>query len=169
LYHIPQNTGVSFSSETIARLRQRYAEVVIGLKDSSGDIAFSRALAAQFPGFDVFPSSEGSLSEWRSARFAGCISATTNVTGALSQIAWSDPEGDNGREAAAAAMAIRGALAGFPLMASVKAALAEMTGEAGWERLMPPLRRLSPSERADLFERLGKTGFASIKVSGAAG
>ncbi|RWF06437.1 MAG: dihydrodipicolinate synthase family protein, partial [Mesorhizobium sp.] len=68
-YHIPQNTGVSFSSETIARLRQRYAEVVIGLKDSSGDIAFSRALAAQFPGFDVFPSSEGSLSEWRSARF----------------------------------------------------------------------------------------------------
>ena len=169
LYHIPQNTGVPFTAATIARLRERYPEIVVGLKDSSGDIAFSRSLAVEFPGFDVFPSSEGSLSEWKSSRFAGCISATTNVTGALSQIAWRDPDGDKGRDAAAAAMAIRGVLAGFPLMASVKAALAEMTGDAGWDRLMPPLRRLSPSERAELFARLGKTDFASIKAPAMAG
>lgn len=169
LYHIPQNTGVPFGPETIARLRERYPEIVVGLKDSSGDIAFSRALAARFPGFAVFPSSEGSLTEWKSAGFAGCISATTNVTGALSQIAWTDPESDRGRAAAASAMAIRGALAGFPLMASVKAALAEISGDAGWERLVPPLRRLSPSERAELFARLGKTDFASIKAPAMAG
>ncbi|BCG95444.1 dihydrodipicolinate synthase family protein [Mesorhizobium sp. 131-2-1] len=167
LYHIPQNTGVPFGSETIARLRERYPDIVVGLKDSSGDIAFSRSLAVQFPGFDVFPSSEGSLAEWRSSRFAGCISATTNVTGALSQIVWSDPEGEKGRQAAASAMAIRGLLGGFPLMASVKAALAAMTGYAGWERLMPPLRRLSPSERAELFARLDKTDFAALRAPAA--
>ena len=71
----------------------------------------------------MFPSSEGSLTEWKSAGFAGCISATTNITGRLSQIAWSDPESREGRDAAAAAMAIRTVLGGFPLMASVKAAL----------------------------------------------
>lgn len=169
LYHIPQNTGVPFGPETIARLRRRYPEIVVGLKDSSGDIGFSRSLAVEFPGFDVFPSSEGSLTEWKSSRFAGCISATTNVTGALSQIAWRDPDSDKGREAAAAAMAIRGALAGFPLMASVKAALAEITGDAGWERLMPPLRRLSPAERKELFARLGNTQFATIKTPAMAG
>ena len=167
LYHIPQNTGVPFGAETIARLRERYPDIVVGLKDSSGDIAFSRSLAVQFPGFDVFPSSEGSLTEWKSSRFAGCISATTNVTGALSRIAWSDPEGERGRQAAASAMAIRGVLAGFPLMASVKAALAAMTGDAGWERLMPPLRRLSPSERAELFARLDKTDFAALRAPAA--
>ena len=167
LYHIPQNTGVPFGAETIARLRERYPDIVVGLKDSSGDIAFSRSLAVQFPGFDVFPSSEGSLTEWKSSRFAGCISATTNVTGALSRIAWSDPEGERGRQAAASAMAIRGVLAGFPLMASVKAALAAMTGDAGWERLMPPLRRLSPSERAELFARLDKTDFAALRTPAA--
>ncbi|WP_095200562.1 dihydrodipicolinate synthase family protein [Mesorhizobium carmichaelinearum] len=161
LYHIPQNTGVPFAADTVARLRDRFADIVVGLKDSSGDIAFSRDLAARFPGFDVFPSSEGSLAEWKLSRFAGCISATTNITGALSRIAWSDPEGEKGRQAVASAMAIRGVLAGFPLMASVKAALAAMTGDAGWERLMPPLRRLSSFERTELFARLGKTDFAA--------
>ncbi|CAN7675061.1 dihydrodipicolinate synthase family protein [Mesorhizobium sp. LjNodule214] len=169
LYHIPQNTGVPFVAEAIARLRERYPDIVVGLKDSSGDIAFSRSLAVQFPGFDVFPSSEGSLTEWKSSRFAGCISATTNVTGALSQIAWSDPDSEKGRQAAASAMAIRGMLGGFPLMASVKAALAAMTGVGGWERLMPPLRRLSPAERAELFARLGKTDFAAQHAPATAG
>ena len=163
LYHIPQNTGVPFAAESIARLIERHAETIAGLKDSSGDITFSRALAAQFPGFDVFPSSEGSLTEWKSAGFAGCISATTNITGRLSQIAWSDPESREGRDAAAAAMAIRTVLGGFPLMASVKAALTAMTGEPGWERLVPPLQPLSPDERQQLLARLEATEFANFE------
>jgi 4-hydroxy-tetrahydrodipicolinate synthase len=160
LYHIPQNTGVPFPREAIERLIRRYPDVIAGLKDSSGDIAFSRSLAAQFPGFDVFPSSEGSLTEWKSSGFAGCISATTNITGPLSQRAWSDPDGDDGRDAAAAAMAIRTVLGSFPLTASVKAALAAMTADAGWERLVKPLRPLSPDERQQLLTRLEATQFA---------
>jgi 4-hydroxy-tetrahydrodipicolinate synthase len=163
LYHIPQNTGVPYPPEAIARLLARYPGTIAGLKDSSGDIAFSRALAERFPGFDVFPSSEGSLTEWKSSGFAGCISATTNITGPLSQIAWSDPESQRGRDAAAAAMAIRTVLGSFPLMASVKAALTAMTGESGWERLMPPLRPLSPDERQQLLARLEATEFANFE------
>ena len=163
LYHIPQNTGVPFPAEAIDRLIKRYPETIAGLKDSSGDIAFSRSLAAQFPGFDVFPSSEGSLTEWKSSGFAGCISATTNITGPLSQIAWSDPEGQRGRDAAAAAMSIRTVLGSFPLMASVKAALAAMNAEPGWERLVPPLRPLSTDERTQLLARLAATEFANFR------
>ena len=163
LYHIPQNTGVPYPAEAIARLLERYPGTIAGLKDSSGDIAFSRALAEKFPGFDVFPSSEGSLTEWKSSGFAGCISATTNITGRLSQIAWSEPESQRGRDAAAAAMAIRTVLGSFPLMASVKAALTAMTDEPGWERLMPPLRPLSPDERQQLLDRLEATEFANFE------
>ena len=163
LYHIPQNTGVPFPAEAIDRLIKRYPETIAGLKDSSGDIRFSRSLAAQFPGFDVFPSSEGSLSEWKSSGFAGCISATTNITGPLSQIAWSDPEGQRGRDAAAAAMSIRTVLGSFPLMASVKAALAAMNADPGWERLVPPLRPLSTDERMQLLARLTATEFANFR------
>ena len=163
LYHIPQNTGVPFPAEAIARLIERHPDTIAGLKDSSGDIAFSRALAAHFPGFDVFPSSEGSLTEWKSSGFAGCISATTNITGPLSQRAWSDPESQGGHDAAAAAMAIRTVLGSFPLMASVKAALAEMSGEHGWERLVKPLRPLSSGERGQLLTRLAATEFANFR------
>jgi 4-hydroxy-tetrahydrodipicolinate synthase len=163
LYHIPQNTGVPYPAEAIARLIERYPGTIAGLKDSAGDIAFSRALAERFPRFDVFPSSEGSLIEWKSSGFAGCISATTNITGPLSQIAWSDSESQRGRDAAAAAMAIRTVLGSFPLMASVKAALTAMTGEPGWERLMPPLRPLSPDERQQLLDRLEETAFANFE------
>jgi 4-hydroxy-tetrahydrodipicolinate synthase len=168
LYHIPQNTGVPFPAQTIDRLVKRYPGTIAGLKDSSGDIAFSRSLAAQFHGFDVFPSSEGSLTEWKSSGFAGCISATTNITGRLSHMAWSDPESEGGRDAAAAAMAIRTVLGGFPLMASVKAALAAITGEAGWERLVKPLRPLSADERKQLLAKLAATEFANFRSLAAA-
>jgi 4-hydroxy-tetrahydrodipicolinate synthase len=164
LYHIPQNTGVPFPAEAIARLIERHPGTIAGLKDSSGDITFSRSLAARFPGFDVFPSSEGSLTEWKSSGFAGCISATTNITGRLSQLAWSDPESAAGRDAAAEAMAIRTVLGNFPLMASVKAALAAMTGDPGWERLMPPLRPLSTDERKQLLVKLDATAFARWRM-----
>jgi 4-hydroxy-tetrahydrodipicolinate synthase len=168
LYHIPQNTGVPYPADAIARLLDRFPDTIAGLKDSAGDLAFSRALAARFPGFAVFPSSEGSLTEWKRSGFAGCISATTNVTGALSRIAWQNPESEVGTNAAAAAVAIRTVLGGFPLMASVKAALAAMKGDPAWERLMPPLRPLSPAERADLFAKLEKAGF-TIRQPQAAG
>lgn len=164
LYHIPQNTGVPFGPEVVRRLLDMFPGTVVGLKDSSGDIAFSRALAAQFPGFAVFPSSEGSLTEARGAGFAGCISATTNITGRLSQTAWSQPGSEAGRGAAAAASAIRETLAAFPLVASVKSALAGMTGDAAWERLAPPLRPLSAGEREALFARLADTEFAGSKA-----
>jgi 4-hydroxy-tetrahydrodipicolinate synthase len=169
LYHIPQNTAVPFPAETVERLLDRHADTVVGLKDSSGDIEFSRGLARRFPGFDVFPSSEGSLVEWKSSRFAGCISATTNITGRLSRSAWADPDGRNGRDAAAAAMAIRGVLAALPLIASVKATLASLTGEPQWERLVRPLQALSAEQRRQLFDRLAATEFANFGSLAAAG
>lgn len=162
LYHIPQNTGVPYAAETIEPLRRRFPETVIGLKDSSGDSAFSRTIAARFADFDVFPSSEGSLTDWKRFGFAGCISATTNVTGNLSKVVWQDPEGETGRAAAEAAMAIRQVLGAFPLMASVKAAVAALKGDREWERVMPPLQNLSTAERKTLFERLEGTEFARL-------
>lgn len=165
LYHIPQNTGVPFPVEVVKRLHDRHPDRIAGLKDSAGDIEFSRRLAAACPGLAVFPSSEGSLVEGRLSGFAGCISATTNVTGRLAQIAWSEPGTEAGRAAGAAAMAIRTALGRFPLMAGIKAALADRTGDPEWERLVPPLRRLSPDERRDVFALLDGTEYRTLHAS----
>jgi len=163
LYHIPQNTGVPYPIEAVEALHRRHPKTVIGLKDSSGEIAYSRQLAAKLPGFAVFPSAEGSLAEAAQSGFAGCISATTNVTGRLVQIAWSNPGSAAAQQAIAGATAIRAALSAYPLMASVKAALGAMKGDAAWERCVPPIRSLFDEERGALFARLESTEFRNYK------
>jgi len=162
LYHIPQNTGVAFPVEAVAQLFERHPQTVIGLKDSSGDIAYSRALAQRLPGFDVFPSSEGSLAEAGPSGFAGCISATTNINGVLAQRGWKGQGSEAGKAAIAAAVAIREALSRRPLVASVKAALAGLKADPAWSRLMPPLRALTPEELAGLSADLAPTAYGDL-------
>lgn len=163
LYHIPQNSFVPYPVDLVARLRDRHPDALVGLKDSAGDLAYSRALARRLPGFDVFPSSEASLVEARQAGFAGCISATTNVNGPLAQIAWRRADTKEGRRAAAQAVAIREALARVPLVAAVKWALAEMKGDPAFERVCPPLRELSPDEKRRLAESLAGTAYPGLR------
>ncbi len=163
LYHFPQLAGVPYTIEVIGRLRDGHAATVVGLKDSSGDLGYSAELARRFPGFDVFPSAEGALRDAAKDRFAGCISATVNVTAPFAGHAW------RGRGAAAAAdplaraVAIRSALSTVPLVAAVKWALSDLLGDPAWNALVPPLRPLTDGERAGLAAALGETSYAELR------
>jgi 4-hydroxy-tetrahydrodipicolinate synthase len=154
LYHIPQNTGVPWPVEVVAELARRHAPLLGGIKDSSGDLAYSRAVVAAAPGFAVFPSSEATLAEADAQGFAGCISATTNLTAADSQIAWSRQGTEQGRQAVARAAAQRSVLARQALIASVKAALAAAYEDARWALTCPPLLPRSESEAKALVSEL---------------
>jgi len=160
LYHIPQNTGVAWPLEVVVRLRERHSGMLAGLKDSAGDLAFSRAVAAALPGFDVFPSSEASLGEANAAGFAGCISATVNLTAPQAQAAWADQGGATGAAALRKAADFRGPIARFPLVASVKAAHASRYRDDAWRRVPLPLRPLAAAQitalDASLAERLAQ-------------
>ena len=149
LYHFPQNSGVPFSPEAVARLLDAHGDVVLGLKDSSGDLAYSSGLVRAHPSLDVFPSAEAALAQGINAGFAGCISATLNVTSSLVAQACrkegSDPS--TAVELFTAATAIRSALASVPLVAAVKWALGDLTGDPAWDAVMPPLRSLTSAER----------------------
>ena len=61
-----------------------YGRRVLGVKDSSGDLAYERLLAERHKGFAVYPANEATLLEGREGgKFAGCISATTNLNADL--------------------------------------------------------------------------------------
>jgi 4-hydroxy-tetrahydrodipicolinate synthase len=150
LYHIPQNTGVAWPLEVVSRLRERHPDVLVGLKDSAGDLAYSRAVAKALPGFDVFPSSEASLGQADADGFAGCISATTNLTASTAPIAWASQGTDAGAAAVRKASELRALIARYPLVASVKLALAAAYQDDEWARIGPPLRPLSPGQAAQL-------------------
>lgn len=152
LYHIPQNTGVAWPLETIVELKRRHPQQLAGLKDSSGDLAYSRAVVEAVPDFDVFPSSEATLAHAKQDGFAGCISATTNLTAADSQAAWQG--GPDAKARGERATAHRALLAKTNLVGSVKAALAQRYGDPAWMRTVPPIAARSADDARRLHEGL---------------
>jgi 4-hydroxy-tetrahydrodipicolinate synthase len=162
LYHIPQNTGVPWPIEVVAALAERHPGTLAGLKDSSGDLAYSTELARRVPGIAVFPSSEATLSLAKERGFAGCISATTNVTGPLARIAFHQAGSPEAEAAVAAAAALRAALSTVTLVAAVKDTVAEIHGDAAWRRPHPPLRPLTEAERRTLGEALAGTEYPRL-------
>ena len=76
------------------RLLDAHGGRIVGLKDSSGDMAYAREMAALSPSFSVFPSTEAVLLDARAGAFAGCISATANLNADLCARAWTS--GDAG-------------------------------------------------------------------------
>jgi 4-hydroxy-tetrahydrodipicolinate synthase len=152
LYHIPQNTKVPWPLEVVARLRERHGATLAGLKDSAGDLAYSRSIVAALPGFDVFPSSEATLGNATADGFAGCISATVNVTAGESQAAWSGQGSASGAAAAKKAAELRAIVARHPLVAAVKSLLAARYRDDAWRRLALPLVALDSDRAAALHE-----------------
>ena len=66
LYHFPAMSGLPWHVALIERLLESFPSRIVGLKDSSGDMAYARSAAAISPDFAVFPSTEAALIEARS-------------------------------------------------------------------------------------------------------
>jgi 4-hydroxy-tetrahydrodipicolinate synthase len=154
LYNFPQQTGLVWSPELIAKLRGAFPETVVGIKDSSGDAKYLNALLEKFPGFAIFPSSESLMVDALGKGAAGCISATANTH--VKEIralfdGWQSPKADAMNKRASA---VRALIASYPLIAAVKATLAEQHKHKGWHRLRPPLTALTDQQAAELRSKL---------------
>ncbi|OAN73934.1 dihydrodipicolinate synthase family protein [Jannaschia sp. EhC01] len=148
-YNFPQMTGLAIPVAVIAELARRAPSRFTGIKDSSGDLDYARAVVAENPALRVFPSSETVLPHARKDGFAGCISATVNITAPLCMQVW------NAQGAATAAIADeiarqRGAMAGPALIPNIKAMVAARTGDTRWRNTLPPFLPLSDTAAHDL-------------------
>ncbi len=126
------------------RLIDAHRGRIVGLKDSSGDMAYAHAAAALSPDFAVFPSTEACLIEARAGAFAGCVSATANLNADLCARAFRS--GD--RAALDTAVAIRDLFKGKALVSGVKALLAHIRGDDALARVKPPLTAFPDADRA---------------------
>jgi 4-hydroxy-tetrahydrodipicolinate synthase len=143
LYHFPAQSGLPWHVKLIARLLEAHKGRIVGLKDSSGDMAYAREATRVAKDFDVFPSTEACLIEARSGAFAGCISATANLNADLCQQAW---QGD--AAALDTAVTIRKLFDGKALVSGVKSTLAHIHNDAGWARVAPPLAPFPAADKA---------------------
>ncbi|WP_172296676.1 dihydrodipicolinate synthase family protein [Pseudoruegeria sp. HB172150] len=153
-YNYPQMTGFVIPEAVIARLRKMAPERFGGIKDSSGDLDYCRRIVTALPGFEVFPSSETSLSVAKEAGFAGCISATANYTAPICAEIWAGGGTDalHGRVAE-----LRAAISRAALIPSVKYMVAARTGDGTWKNALPPFTALGEAEAAAL-DRLEPAG-----------
>ena len=143
LYHFPAQSGLPWHIELIKKLRSKFGKRIVGLKDSSGDMAYARAAAALGPDFAVFPSTEACLLEARAGAFAGCISATANLNADLCSDAWRA----GNKASLEAAVAIRKLFDGKPLVSGVKSLLSHIHGDPALARTRPPLAVFSEADR----------------------
>jgi 4-hydroxy-tetrahydrodipicolinate synthase len=147
LYHFPAQSGLPWHVGLIRRLLDAHPGRIVGLKDSSGDMAYAREAAKIEAGFDVFPSTEAALLEARSGVFAGCISATANCNADLCQRAWAsgDPV------ASEQAVTIRNLFNGKPLVSGIKALLAHIHADPALAAMKPPLAEPSAADRTAII------------------
>jgi 4-hydroxy-tetrahydrodipicolinate synthase len=144
LYHFPAQSGLHWHVALVKRLLDMFGARIVGLKDSSGNMAYAREAAAIGKHFDVFPSTEAVLLEARGGAFAGCISATANLNPDLCGRAWS--KGD--QSALDAAVTIRKLFDGKALVSGVKALLAHIHADPALARVKPPLAPFAAADRA---------------------
>jgi 4-hydroxy-tetrahydrodipicolinate synthase len=147
LYHYPALSGLPWHAALIRRLLDAFGERIVGLKDSSGDMAFAREAASILPRFKVFPSTEAALQQARSGPFAGCISATANLNADLCARAYRSGDA----AALAEAVAIRSLFNGKPLVPGVKALLAHIHDAPQWARVEPPLSQFPAADLASVI------------------
>ncbi|QQA41941.1 dihydrodipicolinate synthase family protein [Pelagovum pacificum] len=162
LYHIPQMAGVGWSLDLIARLRTDFPDIVVGLKDSSGDWDNTSAIIEANPGFAVFPANEAHLSDAIPLGAAGCISATANVNaGGISSLIAALQSGKDATELQKDATHKRLAVTAGPLIPGIKALLGLSYSDADWSIVRPPLTAMGRADAEALQAKMSTEAMTS--------
>lgn len=163
LYHFPQMSGVPIPPAVIERLSLRYPTAIVGLKDSSGDLAGMLATARRFPQISVFSGSDELLLPLLGGAGAGCITACCNVAAPLARAvidAWTRGDGETAMRVQRLLTEVRHLIATYPMTAALKELIAHRLNDAGWRTVRPPLVTLREAPARALVE-----GFARLCIA----
>ena len=151
LYTIPSMTSVPLSVELVERLKRRFPQTILGVKDSTGSYDNTRALLAAHPDLQIAVGHEPHLAAAVRQGGAGSISGLANfLPEAIARIV---TEGaDDGR-----VDALVEAVSALPVIPAVKALIGHAERDPDWARVRPPLTNLGAEEARQLaagFDRL---------------
>ena len=160
LYHFPAQSAVPITLSLVERLLRAFPGAMRGIKDSSGDLANTRAYVQHFArdGFEVYCADDGHLLQHLAAGGAGCITAASNVTSAVNARVYAGRSTAAGAEAQAVLTALRRAVTSQALIPGLKALVARHTGDAAWRHIRPPHTPLSAGAETHLFAAFDACG-----------
>jgi 4-hydroxy-tetrahydrodipicolinate synthase len=141
LYNIPGVTGVTISVDLVARLRSAFPQILLGVKDSSGDWPYAERLLAEHADLTILFGFENLLIKAAARGGSGTISGLANIA----------PEMIAGLVRGCADARIDDLVAAVdtvPVVPAIKALVAHVRGDAVWRAVEPPLDALeSGAER----------------------
>ena len=147
LYHIPQVSGVPLSHRVIDELKQRYPEIIVGIKDSGCQREQSLALADAFiDRLMVYVGNELDLPVLGARGSTGAVSGVANVMPRLVLrlvTRFDAPEAAHDQQRMRDFLDILG---GYGLTAAFKGVMAILENDRGWLRVRPPLVALNETE-----------------------
>jgi 4-hydroxy-tetrahydrodipicolinate synthase len=156
LYHSPPVAQVGFPLALIGRLRKEFPDTVVGLKDSSGDWANTKAILDACPGFEVFPGSEVFLLDGMRNGASGCISATANVAARSIRNLYDNWQGAGADKLQEQVTALRKAIQAYPMIPVLKTLIAHYREDPVWAEVRPPFTEMPPADAAQAIEALAK-------------
>jgi 4-hydroxy-tetrahydrodipicolinate synthase len=155
LYHIPQVTGVPLSVDLVARLAKAFPGIIAGVKDSSGDLANTKALLARVPQLAILVGHEPHLPRALRAGGVGTICGVANVYPQIVRALFSPNVSPSDEKRIATFIDI---LFSQPFLPAFKAIVAAQTGDPAWHAMCPPWTELGEAERRTLLAALADAG-----------
>ncbi|HEV2677487.1 MAG TPA: dihydrodipicolinate synthase family protein [Aliidongia sp.] len=147
LYNIPSVTALPLSVDLVGRLRDAFPEVVVGVKDSSGDWSYTQRLLDSHRDLAILIGDERYLAEGVRRGGEGAISGLANICPGLLL-----PLANEGRDDPRISALVDDVLA-HPVIPAVKALIAHRTGDEGWRAVRPPLMPLGIGDAERLAAR----------------
>jgi len=166
LYHIPGLSSVVFSHASIQTLVERHPGVVIGVKDSSGELAHGLALAKAFPGLCILSGAEQYVAQIMCAGGSGSINGLGNISPALMARIIARPQQVDAQDARLVLdlLALLSLRPGTNFVNVYKTMLAEQTGDDTWLNVRAPLCPLEPEEEQAVRAAYRAIGAALARV-----
>jgi 4-hydroxy-tetrahydrodipicolinate synthase len=158
LYNFSTLSGYTFTAEITAKLIKDFPKNIIGMKDSTGNL-WNNFKANNF---SMFVGSEKKLLEGLKVGAAGCISATTNVTGSLAKKVFDDFQKNGNSPSDIKLKAVRTVFDDTGNLISALHTLKSLDKEI-YKNILPPLEILSEEKKKEMIEKLKNLNFIKNK------
>lgn len=154
LYHIPPMSRVPIGAKLIARLLAAFPGMIVGVKDSGGELSNMVALAKEFPNLSILAGADPLMLPLLREGGAGAITATSNVAMPLLAAIFrqfADPAAQKRVERAQELLSgLREASRMFAQIPALRALTAKVRGDRVWTNPLLPNLPLSPEETGKL-------------------
>ena len=158
LYNFSKLSGYTFSPEVTIRLIKDFPKNIIGMKDSTGNLWNN----FKEKNFSMFVGSEKKLLDGLKVGAAGCISATTNLTGLLAKKVFDDFHKDGNSASDIKLKALRTVFDDTGNLISALHTLKSLENEI-YKNMLPPLEILSEEKKKEMLKKLKELNFLSNK------